>query len=78
MTPDETTRLPSALPTVVVTLLLGLVGLVPMHLQTRAAARRGVTTERYWDAFVVAVVVNLVLVAALVLTVVLVVRHYVG
>jgi hypothetical protein len=76
--PAANPNLPSPLPTIVVTLVFGLVGLWPMSVQTRRAARRGVVTERYWYAFLVAVTVNLLMLLALVLTVFLVVRHYLG
>ena len=77
--PSPTTpALRSAYPTVLVTLVLGLVGLWPMHRQTRNAAARGIETDRYWRAFLVAVGINLLVVAGLVLTLVLVLRHYLG
>jgi hypothetical protein len=71
-------ELRSAYPTFVVALLLNLVGLLPMHLQTRNAARRGVRTDRYWRAFVAGAVLNLVAVAGVVVAVVLVLRSYLG
>lgn len=76
--PETGPRLRSAYPTVVVTLLFGLVGLWPMQRQTRNAAERGMETDRYWKAFLVAVLLNLAAVLAIVLTVVLVLRHYLG
>lgn len=47
---DET-LLPSAAPTVVITLFFGLFGLIPAAVATSHARAAGVSTNRYWAAF---------------------------
>lgn len=50
--PDQTEpQLPSRKATVLVTLFLGLIGLIPSTIHTNRAARMGVDTNRYWKAF---------------------------
>lgn len=50
--PDQAQpQLPSRRTTVLVTLFLGLVGLIPSTIHTNRAARMGVDTNRYWKAF---------------------------